>query len=152
MPPTFVCPICLYTSIHLYTPRGVYTQYPPFSSVHLYVLRGFCMLWGGCKGPPYMLNTYLTPPPVWGCLSFSLHPHSFIGSPVHWYVSGISVCHMGIFPLCWGFGGVPHLLGVLGASVNGMSICSFFYIFVVHYVPRFYYTYNYYSSSYGGIF
>ena len=53
-----------------------------------------------------MLDTF-TAPHVWGCLPFSLHPNSFIIFPVHWYVSGISVCHMGIFPLYWAFGGVP---------------------------------------------
>ena len=33
-----------------------------------------------------------------------------------------------------------------------MSICSFFYIFVVHYVSHFYYGSDYYSSGYSGIF
>ena len=33
-----------------------------------------------------------------------------------------------------------------------MSICSFWYIFVVHYVSHFYYSSDYYSSSYSGIF
>ena len=58
-----------------------------------------------------MLDTFLTPPLVWGTSPSVYTPHSFIGFPVHWYVSGISVCHMGIFPLCWGFGGVPPSVG-----------------------------------------
>ena len=82
-----------------------------------------------------MLDTSLTPLPVWGASPSVYNPHSLIGYPVHGYVSGISVCLMEIFPLCWGFGGCSHLLGVLGASAHGMSICSFLYIFVVH-MPR----------------
>ena len=58
----------------------------------------------------------------------------------------------GDFFFCWGLGGFPHLLGVLGGSAHGMSICSLLYIFVVCYVSCFYYGYDYYSSSYGGIF
>ena len=58
----------------------------------------------------------------------------------------------GDFPLCLGFGGIPYLLGVLGASAHGVSICLFLYILVAHYVSHFYYGYNYYSSIYGGVF
>ena len=44
-------------------------------------------------------------------------------------------------------------MGVLGGtSTLVMSICSFLYIFIVHYVSWFSYSYDYYSSSYSGIF
>ena len=42
-------------------------------------------------------------------------------------VLGISACDMVNIPLCWRFGVFPHLLGVLGASAHGVSIC-----FLVH--------------------
>ena len=69
--------------------------------------------------------------------------------PVHQYVSGISVCYVGISLLLKGLGVFPHQLG---ASALEMSICSFLYSFVVHYVLYFNYGSNYYSSSYSGIF
>ena len=104
-----------------------------------------------------MLETSLTTLPVWGCLPICLHPHSFVGFPVHQYVLGISACDMGTISLCWRFEGVfPHLLRVLGASAHGVSICFsctfFLYVLVVHYVSHFYYGYDYYSSSYSGVF
>ena len=91
-------------------------------------------------------------PPVWGCLPLGLHPQPFIGLPVHWYVLGIYVCDMGNIslmlgvcgcsPICWGFWGIS----------TWVSICLFLYILVVHYVSHFYFGYDYYSSSYGGVF
>ena len=98
-----------------------------------------------------MWNTSLTPPPIWGASPSGAPPHKVVDFPCisrfqgYWYVI------WGFF-LLWGLRGVPHLLGVLGASAHGMSICLFLYIFVVHYVSCFYYGYDYYSSSYSGIF
>ena len=89
---------------------------------------------------------------VWGCLPFIGTPMLSCCFPVHWYVLGISVCYVGIFPSVDGFGHVPPLVGGLGASALEMSICSFLYIFVVLYISHFYYSFNYYSSSYSGIF
>ena len=108
---------------------------------------------GGCKRLHYVLGHFPYTTSVWGC-SLQLHPpHLVVGFPVHQYVLEISICHMGIFPFCWAFGGVPHQLGVLGCtSALMMPICSFLYIFVMHYVSHFSYSYNYYSSGYGGIF
>ena len=82
----FVCPqVC------------THTPYVPHYPLHLYVLRLLHV--GGSMGSPYMLNTSLTPPLVWGASPSIYTPHSFIGFPMHHYVSGISVCHMGIFSL-----------------------------------------------------
>ena len=58
----------------------------------------------------------------------------------------------GIFLSVEGFGDVtPISWGIWGASALEMSICSFLYIFLVHYVSCFYYSFDYYSSSYSGI-
>ena len=38
------------------------------------------------------------------------------------------------FPYVGDLGGIPHLLGFLGASAHGVSMCLFLYILVVHYV------------------
>ena len=90
--------------------------------------------------------------PVWGCLPFKYIPHTQL------LVSCASVCFRDISMLCGhfpsveGFWGVPPSVGGLGASALEMSICSFLYIFVVHYVSCFDYGSDYYSSSYSGIF
>ena len=142
----FVCPIHSYTPICLYTPQGCTC---PHTFLCLCVFLEALHVVGGCNGLPFVLGCppYIggVPPPYTPTLS-----HWF---PVHWYVSGISVCYMGIsllsvrvwgcFPICWGGG---------GASALEMSICSFLYFFVVHYVSHFHYGSNYYSSSYSSIF
>ena len=66
-----------------------------------------------------MLDTSLTPLPIWGCLPICLHPHSLVGFPVHLYVLEIFACDMGEYfpyvgaladiPICWGFGGHQHM-------------------------------------------
>ena len=66
-------------------------------------------------------------PPCMGVPSHMFTPHSFIGFPVHQYVLAISACDMGNISLMLQVGGVPHLLGVWGASAHGLSIC-----FLVH--------------------
>ena len=122
----------------------------PYSSVHLYVLRLLHVV-GGCKEPPYILDTSFTPP-LYGVPPLQFTPHSFISFPVHWYVLGISVYHTGIFPLCWGFWSVPHLLGFFGGISRWDVHMLILVYFVVHHVSHFYDGYDYYSSSYGGIF
>ena len=145
------CP-CLYTPYICMPPRGVHPHISPILLCASVCSHRLLHVVGGCKGSPYMLDTSFTPPPVWRYLPLCFNPHSFVGFPVHWYVLEISVCHMGIFPLCWGLGGVPPSVGSLGASAHGVSICLFLYILVVCYVLHFYYSYDYYSSSYGGVF
>ena len=103
--PTFVWPI------HSYAPRGVHPlPCLPYSSVHLYVLRGFCMLWEVVKFL-YMLDTS----PCMGVL-----PHMFT-SPTHLMASlcismfwGCLYVIWGKFPLCWRFGGVTSSVGGFG--------------------------------------
>ena len=88
---------------------------PPYSSLPLYVLRGFCMLSGVVGGPlhvghlPYMLDTF----PVWGASPYVLHPLT------HWLASlcicmflGISTCDMGNIPLMLGVREASAPLGV----------------------------------------
>ena len=109
--PTFVSPICLYTPIHSYAPRGVHAPICPIFFMPLCVFGGFACCGRVVMGSPLCLDTLLTlgvPPPYTPTLS-----HWF---PVHQYVSGISVCYMGIsllsvrvwgcFPICWGGGGI----------------------------------------------
>ena len=79
-------------------PPGVYTTpICPYTPLCICMLSEASACCEGCKGTPYMLDTSVTPPPVWGCLPSCYTRHSFVGFPVHRYVSGISVCHMGIF-------------------------------------------------------
>ena len=151
--------------LHLYAPYvhmppyihmspGVYTPiYSPYSSVHLYVHRGFCMSWGVVRGFLMCWDASLTPP-LYGGASPSVAPPT-----LSCWLPCALVCfgdiHMscGHFSLLYGVWGVPPSVGGSGGtSALVMSICSFLYIFVVHYVSHFYYGYDYYSSSYGGIF
>ena len=75
-----------------------------------------------------MLDTSVTPPPVWG-LPLSITPPF-----IHWlpYASecfgDICMSYGDFIPYVWGLGVFSHLLGVLGASAHGMTICSFLYI------------------------
>ena len=112
-PYMFICPC---TFVH---PLVVHTPPCPHTPLHLYVLRGFCMLWG-FKVPPYMLE----PPlhlPLYGGSSPSVYtPHSFVGFPVHQHVLGISVCYMGNISLCCRFGGCsPSVWGLGGHQHMG---------------------------------
>ena len=112
--PTFVHPCNSYTP-YICTILEAYTPIcPSYSSVHQYVLRGFCKLLGGCRGPlhvghlPYPYPCMGVPPHVYT-------PHSFTGFPVHQYVSGISACDVGNISL---------MLGVWGRcspSVGGLG-------------------------------
>ena len=107
---------------------------------------------GGCNGFHFVLGHPPLHHPCLGVPPLHYTPTPSHWFPAHWYVSGISVCYVGISLLSgrvWGC--FPHQLGV-GASALEMSICSFLYIFVVHYVSCFNYGSNYYSSSYSGIF
>ena len=143
MPPTLIHPI------HLYALLGVYT--PPYIPILLCICM-FYMLWGIVRGP----LTHWIPPlhlPLYG-----VPPLQFTPLPViHWLPCTL-VCFRdiyviwGIFPLCLGLGGIPPSVRGFGASAHGVSICLFLYIIVVHYVSCFYNSYDYYSSSYSGVF
>ena len=137
-----------------YAPRGVHPICPHTPLCICMFSEAFACCGGICKGLPYVLRHFPYTTSVWGCLPFSCTPlHLVIGLPVHQYVLGISVCHVGIFPSVGGLGDVPpSVWGSGGTSALVMFICSFLYIFVVHYVSHFYYGYDYYYSGYDGIF
>ena len=123
-------------------PPGVYT--PPYVPILLCAFvcsQRLLHVVGVVRGPLHVRHL-LTPHPVWGGLPICLHPHSFVSFPVHQYVSGISVCDMENISLMLGAGGFG------GISTWGTHMCTL----VVHYVSCFYYSYDYYSSSYGGVF
>ena len=150
-PPMLIHPICLYTLYMFVHPKGC--TCPPYMShtplcICMFLEAFACF--GGGKGLPFVFRHFPYTTPVWGCLPFictSLTLSCWF--PVHcryqyvmWAFSP-SVGGLGVFPISWGF---------WGASALEMSICSFFYIFVVHYVSCFYYGSDYSSSSYSGIF
>ena len=98
-----------------------------------------------------MLDISLTPPPVWGCLPFSCTLTKLLASLCIGIFQGYWYAIWGFFPSV-GFGGCSPSIGGSGGISKWMSICSFLYIFVVCYFSCFYSGYDYYSSSYGGIF
>ena len=136
----FICP-----HIFVCSQGCTHPHMPPYSSVHLCVLGCFACC-GGCNGLPFVWDT------IWGCLPFNYipHPQSLVPCALVCF-RDISMLY-GHFLSVEGFGSVPPSVGSLGASALEMSICSFLYFFVVHYVSCFNYSSDYYSSSYSGIF
>ena len=139
--PTFICP---HTFVH-----------PPYGPILFCASVCFwrlCMLWGVVMGSPLCWDTlpYITP--VWGCLPLNYTPTLSCWFPMHQYVSGISVCYVGISLLLKGLGVFPPSVGGWGASALEMSYAHSCTFFVVHYVSCFEYSSDYYSSSYSGIF
>ena len=63
-----------------------------------------CMLWGVVMGSPLCWDTSLTSPLFGGASPLITAPTLSCWFPVHWYVSGISVCYVGIFLLLKGLG------------------------------------------------
>ena len=122
--------------VHLYAPRGVHTPpYVPHTPQCICMFSEASACCGGCKGPPYMLDTSLTPSP---CMR--VPPLQFTPQLICWLPCA-SVCFRDIcmpygdFSLMLEFGDVPPSVGGSGGeSAHGMSICSFLHIFVVHYV------------------
>ena len=98
-------------------------------------------------------DTSLTPPLLGGESPLITPPTLSCWFPVQCYAQGYQYL-MWPFPLLLkGFGLFPHQWGGLGGtSALQLSICSFLYIFVVHYVSHFDHSSNYYSSHYSGIF
>ena len=109
-------------------PGGVHAHMPPYSFMPLcvfgcFVCCGGVVMGSLCVGTPFLTSPLFGVPPPFYTPILS---HWF---PVHWYVSGISVCYVGIsllsgrvwgcFPINWG----------VGVSALEMSICSFLYFF-----------------------
>ena len=103
-------------------------------------------------GSPLCWDTlpYITP--VWGCFPLITSPNTQSLVPCAFACFRDINMLCGHFPSVEGFGGVSPSVGGLEPSALEMSICSFLYIFVVHYVSHFNYSSDYYSSSYSGIF
>ena len=131
-------------------PRGVHPHMPPYSNASVFGGLACC---GDCNRLPFVLRHLPYSPLIGGASPFNYTPTLSYWFPVHLYVSGISVCYVGISLLS------GRVLGCFLPSVGGLGhqhlrypyahSCTFF---VVHYVSHFYYSSDYYSSSYSGIF
>ena len=109
----FICPLYIHMPPYICTPQGC--THPHMSPIlcALVCVQRLLHVMGVVSGP----LTHWTLPlhlPSMGVPPLQFTPHSFVSFSVHWHVSGISVCHMEIFPLCWGFGGVPPYVGGFG--------------------------------------
>ena len=108
-------------------PKGcTHPQYVPHTLLCICVFLEALYVVGGCNGLPFVLGHLPYTTPVWGCLPFNYTSTLSCWFPVHQYVSGISVCYVGISLLLKGFRVFPF---IWGASALEMSICSFLYIF-----------------------
>ena len=137
-------PTFIHTPIHLYAPRGVHPPYIPLLLCAYVCSQRLLNVVGGCKGP---LHVDTSP-----CMRVHSHmftcTHSLASLCISMFWGYLHVI-WGIFPLCWGFGGVPpSVWGFWGINTWGVHIP----ILVVHYVLCFYYGHDYYYSSYGGVF
>ena len=127
--PTFVCPL------YIHIPQGVYTPpiCSPYSYVHLYVLRGFCMLWGIVRDPHTCWTLPLLLPLYGGASPSVCTPTPFLASLCISMFWGYQYVIWGFFPSVRGLGGVPHLLGVLG----GISTWDTHVLILVHFYSLF---------------
>ena len=104
MPHTFVC------LLGVYTPNML-----PILLCASVCSQRLLHVVGVVRGPLTCWDTAFTLSPYMGCLPFRLHPHSYLGFSLHWYVLGISMFYgeyfpyvgdLGVFPIYWGFGGI----------------------------------------------
>ena len=146
-PPMFIHPhmfVCPHVFVH---PQGCTSPYVPIllcASVCswrlLYVL--------GVVRSPLHVGHFPYTSPIW------VPPLLFTPQLIWWLpcalVCSWDICMLyGDFPLCWGCS--PSVGGSGGISTWDVHMLILVH-FVVCYVSHFYYGYNYYSSSYGGIF
>ena len=119
--------IHLYAPICLYAPRGVHPPCSPYSSV-LYVLRGFCILWGVVRGPFTCGTLPLHLPLYWGTSPSVVPPLScwLPCASVGFRDIGMSY---GEFPFCLGLVGYSPSIG----SAGGISTCDVHILILVHF-------------------
>ena len=136
-------PMFMQPPVHSYIPQGC--THPHMFPIPLCI----CMFseafacCGGCKGLPYVLGHLPYTTPVWGCLLFSCTPHTQLLASLCISMFWGYLYVMWAFSLLLGVWGCSPSVGdSRGTSALVMSICSFLYIFVVHYVSCFYYSYN----------
>ena len=149
-------PLCLYVPLYICTPpyicmpQGCAPPYAPHTLLCLCVFFGGFACCGGCNGLPFVLGHPPFHHPNLGVPPLYYTPHTWF--PVHQYVSGISICYVGISLVRKGLGVFPPSVGGWG---HQNLICPYAHsctFFVVHYVSHFDYSTDYYSSSYSGIF
>ena len=111
------------------------------------------MLWGVVMGSPLCCNASLTPPLFGGASPLITSPTLSHWFPVHWYVSGISVCYVGISLLLKGLGLFPPSVGGFRGHQHLRCpyaySCTFFVVLMSHVLTMASTTT---SSGYGGIF
>ena len=147
-------PVHLYTPVYLYAPWGCkHPHMSPYFSMHLYVLGGICMLWGGCRDPlhiehlPYILDTS---PDMGDASPYVLH------APLIGWLPCASVC---LEDICMLYGkyspyvggwGIPPYVGGLGASTHLPGFGAWQYIhwvsIMLYLVPFLYFIMSYIST------
>ena len=154
------CPLYIHTTPCLYAPWGA--NMPTGSHTPLCICmiwEAFACCWLHVGHLPYMLDTST----IWGMPPHVLHP------PLIGWLLCASVClgyicmlygeyslHVGgwgSIPHMWGFGGIytPDKLWCLAVHPLGVHYALSCTFSVVHYVSPINHSYEYYSSSYGGV-
>ena len=117
------CPLSFINPLYICMPTGVYT--PPICSPYCASVCSQRLLHvvGGCKGPPYMLDTSLTHPPVWGASPSVCTPTPFFASLCISMFWGYQYVIWGFFPSVRGLEGVlPSVGGSGGISTWGAHV------------------------------
>ena len=145
-PFTFVCP-------HTFVcPQGCTLPICPHTLLCICVFLQALHVVGVVMGSPLCWDTSLTPPLFGGASPSLTPPHSVVGSLCIGMFQGYQYVMWAFSLLLKGVRVFSHQMGGLGASALEMSICSFLYIFLVHYVSHFDYSSDYHSFGYSGIF
>ena len=124
-PCMFVCPL------YICTPPGVcMLPYVPHTPLCICMFSELLHIVEVVKCP-LTCWTLLYTSPCMGVPPLQVTPPLICWLPCASVCSGISVCHMGIFPYLGDLEGVPHLLGGLGHQHIACPY-ALLYIFVVH--------------------
>ena len=132
MPPHLYAPYICMPPVCSYAPRSVHTPICPYSSVPC-VFGGFACC-GGCNGLPFVLEQPPLHHPCLGVPPINYTPTLSCWFPVHRYVSGISVCYVGISLLLKRLGVFPPSVGGWGHKYLRCPYAHSCTSFVVHYV------------------
>ena len=140
MPSHLYTPCMFVFPLYICTPPGCTHPHMPHTLLFLCVFLEALHVVGGCNGFPFVLGQPPLHHPCLGVPPLNYTPMLSHLFPVHWYVSGISVCYVGISLLLKGLGVFPPSVGGWGHQHFRCPYAHSCTFFVVHYVSHFDYS------------